>query len=58
MGYGVAFRTYHNIVVRKKITPQIPTFTPIMIEEISTALEDHIGTTHGSPSYVHETVNL
>ncbi|KPI43088.1 Ent-kaurene oxidase [Cyphellophora attinorum] len=44
MGFGVAYRTYHNIVVRKKITPSIPAFTPIMVDEISAALTQEIGT--------------
>jgi hypothetical protein len=58
MGYGVAYRTYHNIVVRKKITPSIPNVTPIMIEEISTALRDQIGTPHGSSLHGHDAVYL
>lgn len=58
MGYGVAFRTYHNIVVRKKITPSIPGFTSTMVQEISAALTDQIGTPEGSPSYVDNTTYL
>jgi hypothetical protein len=52
MGYGVAFRTYHNTVVRKKITPSIPAFTSIMVEEVASALASQIGSPQGSPPYL------
>lgn len=48
MGFGVAFRTYHNVVVRKKITPRIPSFTPVMANEIEQSFEEQIGVPEGS----------
>lgn len=47
MGYGVAHRTYHNIVVRKQITPKIPSFTPIMAKEIEESFNEAIGAPQG-----------
>lgn len=47
MGYGVAYRTYHNIVVRKQITPKIPSFTPVMVKEIENSFHDQIGVPNG-----------
>ncbi|XP_014550037.1 hypothetical protein COCVIDRAFT_116738 [Bipolaris victoriae FI3] len=43
MGYGVAYRTYHNVVVRKQITPNLPQFTADMVDEVVIAFEDQIG---------------
>jgi hypothetical protein len=47
MGYGVAHRTYHNIVVRKQITPRIPLFTPVMVKEIEDSFREQIGAPEG-----------
>ncbi|USP79331.1 cytochrome P450 [Curvularia clavata] len=43
MGYGVAYRTYHNVVVRKQITPNLSQFTADMVEEVSVSFQDLIG---------------
>jgi len=43
MGFGVAYRTYHNVVVHKQITPRIPSFTPVMVSEIEHSFKEQIG---------------
>lgn len=47
MGYGVAHRTYHNIVARKQITQKIPQFTPALASEIFASFEELIGRPKG-----------
>ena len=47
MGYGVAYRTYHNLVVRQQITPKLPQFTADMVEEVAAAFQDLIGSPEG-----------
>ncbi|KIX10708.1 uncharacterized protein Z518_01792 [Rhinocladiella mackenziei CBS 650.93] len=43
MGFGVAFRTYHTPVVRIQLTQSLKTHIPAMMDEMSLALDDMIG---------------
>ncbi|OAL42907.1 cytochrome P450 [Pyrenochaeta sp. DS3sAY3a] len=59
MGYGVAYRTYHNVVVRKQITPNIPQFTADMAEEVEVAFQDMIGSSEDwTPIPLYDTIAM
>ncbi|KAF2742828.1 cytochrome P450 [Sporormia fimetaria CBS 119925] len=43
LGYGVAYRTYHNSVVKKQVTPNIPNFSDAMVDEMAASFTEQIG---------------
>lgn len=53
MGYGVAYRTYHNVVIRKQINPNLPQFTADMANEVAVAFRDLLGSPEGLKPYTY-----
>jgi hypothetical protein len=51
MGYGIAFRTYHNRVVKKDLTPKLSSFTTPMVEEVNAAFDEIIGKPKGCSKF-------